>query len=151
MLLVIYEAYLSWAAGWEWRDSGRRAGEISPGCPPHTQSQRSTGTCGPPPWPHTSSPQSPGEGGKKTHKCHSSGVFITSSKCHFSWRWDQCGDLMLPWLFGTTWGQNVHQWQLTRLSITHILYYWVVLFCLCSLSAVSMTANSFISRFQWFN
>lgn len=40
------------------------------------------------------------------------------------------------------------------LQIADILYYCVVLFCLCSLSAVKVTANSFISHFlclfQWF-
>lgn len=56
---VICEAFLRWAAGREWWDSGRRAGGINPGCPPHTRWQRSTGTYDPPPWPRTSSPRSP--------------------------------------------------------------------------------------------
>lgn len=62
----ICEVSLNWAAGWEQSDSGREAARTDRGFPPHTLSQRSTGTSGPPPWPRTSSLQSPANNSTQT-------------------------------------------------------------------------------------
>ena len=91
-LIIICEVFLSWAAGWEWSESGRQAGGISPGCPPHTLSQRSTGTYDPPPWPRTSSPRSPASIPKKADLNLSACMFLSQQQAFIVIQQHHCSD-----------------------------------------------------------